>query len=189
MIVDYARCLIVTCAVVYYASDATEIDRPLRDAIFLACLLVSFILDLVDGYLARRMGLESRLGAILDVGLDLVSHSLLWYASEWPLAGLLIGLEWLAGILVVRFIVIENEAWKSRLADHYWRFVRVYFRNGQKNLVSGYSNVAHFCLPAALFLGYSDGWLMVLTVPGVILYEAVTAVMIHSMYSDSVPRA
>lgn len=74
---------------------------------------VAGVTDALDGWVAKRFGLVTRLGAVLDPAADkaLVVTSVVTLAALGDLPG------WLAGVIVVRDVVIVAGAWA------YWRIV------------------------------------------------------------------
>jgi CDP-diacylglycerol--glycerol-3-phosphate 3-phosphatidyltransferase len=54
-----------------------------RDRLFLACLVVSLVSDIVDGQIARRFNLASDLGARLDSWADLLTYTAVPIALWW----------------------------------------------------------------------------------------------------------
>lgn len=62
-----------------------------RPQLCLALSLSNFVLDALDGYLARRLGQATAFGAFLDVLIDNASRAVLWTAVDGP-AGIVIPL-------------------------------------------------------------------------------------------------
>jgi cardiolipin synthase len=54
-----------------------------KDGLFLACLIVSLISDIVDGQIARRFNLTSELGTRLDSWADLLTYASVPVALWW----------------------------------------------------------------------------------------------------------
>ena len=179
-LVGYGRLLLIVVAVSVYISSGD----PAARWVFLGCLVASLLLDLTDGFLARLYSHTGTFGVLLDLALDLVTHTIVWIASEWRFAVLLILLEWTAGVLSAVISVRSDTTWKQRFNTRGWAPIRYYFRRHQRNLLSAYSNIAHFLFPAALFLSLSNTWIYILTVPGLIVYETVTVVMILMYISE-----
>ncbi|KAG2436904.1 hypothetical protein HXX76_006423 [Chlamydomonas incerta] len=67
--VTYSRVLLA------FWAAAVSTSQP---AVAVALWLVNFVLDGVDGALARRLGQTSAFGAFLDVAVDIASRGLLW---------------------------------------------------------------------------------------------------------------
>ena len=103
-IITLVRLGLVPIMAYYLANEAYEIALPI--------FLVAALSDLVDGYIARRFQLVSKLGATLDPIADklnmLVATILLAWQMLLPL--------WLAIAIVVRDIVIVAGAIAYRLA-------------------------------------------------------------------------
>lgn len=138
----------------------------------------SSLLDLWDGYLARKFGHETSLGAVLDFGLDLVTHTVLWVLSGFPFMPIFIGLEWGAGVSVLWFSRRQSLHWKTALMDAPVGLVQRYFANRQRNGLSGFAGVSHFGFRMAWYLGYGETLAANVFLPGIILFEVVTAYMI-----------
>ena len=98
------------------------------------------VLDSVDGKLARLTYRASRLGNLLDHGLDIV-HPPLWYlAWAWPLAeraaagpiawaaGLLVGGYVLDRLVTVAFKLLSERRLAGRRSIHAWRPLDVHAR-------------------------------------------------------------
>jgi phosphatidylglycerophosphate synthase len=155
---------------------------------------VSGLLDLLDGYLARRWGHTSSFGVLLDLALDLMTHTLLWAHSDLPLAAALIALEWVAGLYVAAVSLQPGAHWKRELVRDGPPLIAAYFANHQRNLLSAYSNLAHFLLPMALYVQGRTSWVTYATLPGLLLYEGVTIYMLFAMarlvlHADAEPEA
>ncbi len=54
-----------------------------REHLFLACLIVSLVSDIVDGQIARRFGYASELGSRLDSWADLLTFAAVPIATVW----------------------------------------------------------------------------------------------------------
>lgn len=81
----------------------------------LALLLVAAVTDLLDGFLARRYGWQSRLGSLLDPLADKILLNLAW-AGLW-LAGAVPG--WLPLVIVLRdaVLIVGALAWQRLSGD------------------------------------------------------------------------
>lgn len=142
--------------------------------VFVSCIAASLLLDLLDGYLSRKLGHTTRFGALFDLSIDLVTHTVLWIASGWPFAFILLVVEWTTGILGFVQTVRSDSSWKQHVSDDAMWGLDIYFRNHQRNAISAYSNVAHFLFPAALILDLSSFWVYAFSAPGLAIYEAAT---------------
>lgn len=145
-----------------------------------ALLSLSRLLDLADGYLARRFNQTTAFGSLLDLALDLISHTTVWLLSGFFLAPLLIVLEWTTGLFVAALVLQPAGHWKTKLTTSGPPLIRAYFRQQQRNLLSAYGNIAHFVFPTALYLHLPSGWLWV-ALPGLLLYEGVTFWMLIAL--------
>ena len=151
-----------------------SVGSPDIDLLFVVCIAASLLLDLLDGNLARKFGHTSRFGALFDLSIDLVTHSVVWVASGWRFALIFMIIEWTAGLLAFVQTMRSQGSWKQNvIADGSW-VLGIYFGNHQRNLTSAYCNVAHFMFPAALILGWTNLWFYALAVPGLAVYEGVT---------------
>ncbi|NKB70313.1 MAG: hypothetical protein GKR89_24850 [Candidatus Latescibacteria bacterium] len=138
------------------------------------------LLDLLDGYLARRLGHLSRFGTTFDFLTDQISHTVLWLASGSPVAVPLMLLEWCTLVVALRRALVGDEHWKETLLARGGRLVRVYFGRNQRNVLAGLGVVSHFALPAALYLGL-PAWAVWPWAPGVLLYAWVTLLMLGAL--------
>lgn len=146
------------------------------------CLLAaSSLLDLLDGELARKYGQASRFGAIFDQAIDLITHTVVWWLSGFFLAVPLLLLEWCAGIAVSRAAITGSVHWKSVLTERRPTFVRRYFANRQRNWLSAIACVSHFAFPMSLYADFGGWQFAGLWFPGLVLYEAVTAMMLFAL--------
>lgn len=101
----------------------------------LACAWIMSLLDSVDGKLARLTFTASRLGHVLDHGLDVV-HPPLWYlAWAWPLAGGVAGAPvmvaaWgMTGLYIADRLVTEAFTRLSGRSIHAWTALDVQVRS------------------------------------------------------------
>jgi phosphatidylglycerophosphate synthase len=147
--------------------------------VVIGLLGLSLLLDGLDGYLARRHGHSSHFGALLDLAIDLSTHSVVWTLSGFYLAAPLLVLEWSTGLYMAAFSMLPVDSWKNILIKGGPALIRYYFSNHQRNLLSVYGNVGHFVFPAALYLQLSVAWVYTLALPGLVLYELVT---FYSLY-------
>ncbi|EKX51831.1 hypothetical protein GUITHDRAFT_102442 [Guillardia theta CCMP2712] len=124
----------------------------------LAVLLLSFILDLVDGMLARRLGQTSKLGAILDILADNLGRSAVWAkasgrsASVHAFAVFFISLEWVTLFATQMTSHLEGgRHWKQQTSEEPW-MVRAYFKNNFKNPLGTSGILGLFLLPTYIFI-------------------------------------
>jgi|GEM_PF-1905840 len=146
-------------------------------------LLVGLIhlLDLLDGYLARRLGHTSRFGVAFDFLIDQTTHTVFWLASGLLVAIPLMVIEWCAGIAVLRYTLRTDGYWKEVLFAKGGALVRAYFVHHQRNALSALAVISHFALPASSYL-WLTGWPLWIWVPGVALYAWVTLLMLVMLY-------
>jgi phosphatidylglycerophosphate synthase len=142
---------------------------------------LNYLLDLLDGYLARRFGHTSRFGVALDFLIDQTTHTVFWLISGLLAAIPLMVLEWCAGIVVLRYTLCADEHWKEVLLAKGGALVRAYFAHNQRNVLSALGVISHFALPASSYLWLS-GWSLWIWVPGVALYAWVTLLMLVMLY-------
>jgi phosphatidylglycerophosphate synthase len=136
------------------------------------------ILDVVDGYLARKLGHVSNFGALFELTIDLLSHTFVWLLSGLAIAPIFIALEWTTGLYIAAFATRPSRSWKTTLVESGPWLVRLYWQPMRPNLVTGYSNVAHFIFPVSLFVFGRLTWLGYLALPGLIIFEVVSIYMI-----------
>ena len=132
------------------------------------------LLDLLDGYLARRFQHVTPFGALLDQLIDLLMHTTLWLLSGVAWALPVLTLEWLAGLRVIYVSLFRQEYWKEALVQVNSSFAFHYFKQNQRNSLSALANVSHIIFPATLYLGVDFRWAAYLALPGVIIYEIAT---------------
>lgn len=141
------------------------------------CLLV---LDLLDGYLARRLGHTTKFGTLFELTLDLLTHTFVWTLSGLAVAPLIIAFEWTVGLYVAAFTLRPTSNWKTTLVEEGPWLMRLYWQPMRINLLNDYSNVAHFVFPISLFVFGSPMWLSYLALPGLIMFEVVGFYMLYT---------
>jgi phosphatidylglycerophosphate synthase len=116
----------VTLCSVVLALGAVPLFAQGRFALGLACAYAMTVLDSVDGKLARLTYRASKLGNVLDHGLDLV-HPPFWY-SAWAFAiggrdpggALFQASLWLAAAYVLDRVAIRLFTWRTGRSVHSW---------------------------------------------------------------------
>lgn len=177
-IVGYIRIVLLAAALLVPANLQHSLAAPHRELIFATLISLSLLLDLLDGYLARKLNQTSRFGLVLDLLIDLVTHTIVWLATGIPWFLILVGLEWLVGLGSLWVSERAAAHWKKLLLENGPWLVRTYFANNQRNWLSAYGCVGHTLLPLVLYVDLLPMWLAYLAVPGLILYELVTLYML-----------
>lgn len=177
-LVDYGRIVLLA-----YAASTKVLLGGARQPqwiqpVVLLIILASLALDLLDGYLARKLGHVTRMGAVLDMTIDLVTHTFVWSLSNSYLALAPIMLEWGAGLAVMLGAQSDTH-WKHTMSERGPPLIRIYFSNHQRNLLSALANISHTAFPLALYLDPVPSWVHWIALPGVLLYEIVTAYMLY----------
>jgi CDP-diacylglycerol--inositol 3-phosphatidyltransferase len=175
-IVGYIRLALLISAVSFHLLAETELWRK---TIIVGLLGSSCLLDGVDGYLARRYGHTSDFGTLFDLTIDLSTHTISWYLSEFYLAMPLLILEWSTGLYIAAFSMYPGDSWKNVVIKKGPFLFGYYFSNHQRNLLSAYGNISHFALPMALYLQLPISWVYYSLWPGLILYELVTLYLLY----------
>lgn len=147
-------------------------------------LAVSRLLDLADGALARRYGHETRGGSVLDLVVDLSTHTMVWSISGLWFAWGLVALEWTAGVGILITTFGGETAWKQVLSGQGPVWIQTYFRNNQRNGLCAYASAGHFLLPVLAYGGFESPWLITPAFLGLVLYEAATAYLIYAVFRD-----
>mmetsp|Transcript_2261 Transcript_2261/g.4577 ORF Transcript_2261/g.4577 Transcript_2261/m.4577 type:complete len:232 (+) Transcript_2261:33-728(+) len=136
---------------------------PGRLGAFLVAYGLLSLLDMADGYLARRLGQTSNLGVVLDLIADNVSRTLCWASvlttgsagSVACTAAVLIPcLEWVTALAtqVISFAARSGH-WKSAVKDPGMpRLLQAIFSNGFYNPVGAWVVLSLFGLPAVIGL-------------------------------------
>ncbi|GBG68816.1 hypothetical protein CBR_g3510 [Chara braunii] len=123
-LVDYVRVLL---AVVMFAVGPENHPRS-----FVLLYIVCFILDAVDGSIARALHQESGYGAFLDVAIDCTLRSMMWAAAlKGPLGAVVPCIEW---CVFVGTHARGGAAWKTGcfVGAPWW--VRAAIYNGFRSL-------------------------------------------------------
>lgn len=175
--VGAVRLLLLAAAVGLHLSAA---NAPSTRLAVIALLAAVGLLDLLDGYLARRLGQVSRLGTGLDFLTDQSAHTALWLAAAGTAAVPLMALEWLTGLAILRCTLRQETHWKELLLANGDALIRAYFSGHQRNALAALAAVSHFALPAGLYLGLPP-WAVWIWAPGVGLYAWVTLRMLVAL--------
>ena len=179
-IIGYSRLGLLVAAIIVHLFFVN--GENLWPRLSFVCLVgLSRLLDLLDGYLARRFSQTSYFGTLFDLLLDLVTHTVVWSVSGFFLATPLIILEWATGLYIAAFARQPSGHWKTVLIDRGPRLIKYYFSNNQRNVLSTYGNLAHFIFPMAIYMLLSTSLIYYLTIPGLILYEVVTIYMLFML--------
>ncbi len=169
--------MLLAAAIGLHFSDATD---PFYRIAFVALVGTVGLLDLLDGYLARRWGHVSRFGTALDFLTDQAAHTAIWLVSAAPAAIPLMILEWLTGVAILRCTLREDAHWKEVLLARGGALIRAYFSRHQRNVLSALSALSHFALPASFYLGLPH-WSIWIWLPGVLLYAWMTLCMLWAL--------
>ena len=174
-LIGYGR-LILTI----WAADLSR-DPDVNLLLVVVLLGASRLLDPVDGIVARRLGQETRYGSALDLIVDLITHSVVWWLSGLGVAPVFVFLEWVAGLGILWTLVHRDHRWKPALTDLGPGWIQAYFRNNMRNVFCVYALLGHFFVPVAAFCRLSPAWIWP-AVPGLLLYEAVTVYLVFSVF-------
>ena len=182
-IVGYVRLAMLITAIVLvgiYAGFEWNMSVLLRFGIAVWLGLSLLLLDVIDGYLARKYGHETTFGSLFELTIDLLTHTFVWTLSGLAIAPLFIALEWTAGLYVAAFAMRPDDSWKNTLIEKGPWLMRVYWRRTSGiNWLSVYSNTAHFVFPVSLFVFSTLNWIGYVSLPGLVVFEVVTVYMIY----------
>ncbi|XP_041849922.1 uncharacterized protein si:ch1073-145m9.1 [Melanotaenia boesemani] len=146
-IVGYIRISLVFASWLFYETPA----------LFVPLYSVFTFLDGVDGWLARRLGQTSRLGAWLDVVVDNLGRGMLWsLLYEW--GWLVSAVEW---CVFVCNHTTRGDQWKSSFSSSP-RLIRAIMANGFQTPLGVWVVSGLHCLPLWLYMdqrGLLSGWL------------------------------
>lgn len=180
-LVDYLRLVLLAGALVLHiTSDYEEMPIWLRLG-FVLLIAASSLLDILDGYLARKLNHSSRFGLVLDFTIDLLTNTLVWTVTGWYFAPVILLIEWLVGGFAMMVALGPGAHWKTTFDDQSPRLIAMYFRNNQRNLLSAFSNICHSAFPLALYVGSMAAWVVYLTLAGLIVYGIVTLYMLYAL--------
>ena len=179
--VGYVRLALLGGALAWHYWWNTTAEEDWLRLGFVILVGLSRLLDLFDGYLARKFNQISSFGTLFDLWIDLLTHTVVWVMSGLYGGMSLVVLEWTTGLYIAAFTIRSETDWKNRLIESGSRLIRVYFDRNQRNLLSAYGNIGHFTVPMALYIGFSGAWLYYLFVPGLILYEVITLLMLYGL--------
>eukprot|EP00960_Hanusia_phi_P074083 768149-Hanusia_phi.AAC.4 len=156
-------------AMVWTAANGVTAGRIVMVLIFaasppspssLAVLLLSFLLDLVDGMLARRMGQCSKFGAVLDILADNLGRSAVWLkaasksSTMSATAVFFVALEWITLFATQMTSHLEGGGhWKQKTSEDPW-IVREYFKNNFRNPLGTSGILGLFLLPSYIFVDF-----------------------------------
>jgi phosphatidylglycerophosphate synthase len=188
-LVGYGRLLLLGLALITPKLFVGQLPEPWPGISFALLISGSLLLDLLDGYLARKFDHQTYFGTLFDLVIDLITHTLIWLASGFILAPAFILLEWSAGLYIAAFSMQSHVHWKTTLIDEGPRLMQAYFQNNQRNWLSAYGNIGHVVFPLALSISIAPLWLSWLALPGLLLYEAVTFYLLFVLNKILVARA
>lgn len=180
-IVDYTRLAMLILAVIVVSTTHVtgwQMSWGLRLGLGLWLAFGVLVLDVVDGHLARKLGHTTKFGALFELMVDLLSHTFVWFLSGLAVAPFLIALEWAVGLHIAAFTMRTDASWKTTLTEQGPWLVRLYWRPARVNWLNGYSNIGHFVFPISLFVFEAPMWLSYLALPGMVMFEAVSAYML-----------
>ncbi|XP_066918555.1 uncharacterized protein [Clytia hemisphaerica] len=109
-IVGYVRLMLVFTGCLFF-----------NNTVFITFVSLSAILDMFDGYLARKWNQETRFGEWLDVVIDLFTRGLLWCRALPNFGFLIFGFEFLVFVAIqANSHNSENRAWQERKRGLNW---------------------------------------------------------------------
>ena len=144
-IVGYIRVLglfAVVGIVLYNQYFGVEMGVLFRFGLAMTLFANLLLLDILDGYLARKYGHTTKFGAVFELTIDLLTHTSVWFLSGLALAPLFISIEWTCGLFIAVFVLSPDESWKEHLKHEGPWLVRMYWGRSAVNLLNNYSNVA-----------------------------------------------
>jgi phosphatidylglycerophosphate synthase len=144
---------------------------------------LSRLLDMIDGTIARRLGSSTPAGPAVDLVADLGTHTIVWLMSGLWFAWGLILLEWSTGIGILLVSREGAKSWKGSLTAMGPRWIQMYFRSNQRNVLCGYASVCHFLVPAAAIASITSPLTNAVLLPGLVVYEAATIYLLVASWS------
>ena len=167
--------------VALYQLNGLEPSFWLRFWLSIGLLIDILLLDILDGYLARKYGHVTKFGAVFELTIDLLSHTVLWVLSGLAIGPLFMAIEWTTGLLIAIFSFMPDNAWKTILSEQGPWFARVYFaRSGGVNIINNYGNAGHLVFPLAYFTFQTFTPLHIVALPGLLMFEIVSLYMIYT---------
>lgn len=121
--------------------------------------ILSSVLDLFDGMLARALNQTSKLGVFLDIAADNVLRTAVWMAVMMehphlaPLTCMIVCMEWFTMVTTQLHTATDDGHWKEARSHDPW-FVQQVFKGGFKNPLGIFTIYGLFC--AQLFLWASN---------------------------------
>ncbi len=167
--------------IVFMQATGGEPSFWLRFWLAIGLIFPVLLLDILDGWLARRLNHTTKFGGVFELIIDLLSHTSVWVLSGMEIAPLFIAIEWTTGIFIAIFTFVPNDSWKVLLKEKGPLFVRLYYaRPTGINILNNYANAAHFAYPIALFVFQEFTAINWLALPGLIIFELVSLYMIYT---------
>jgi phosphatidylglycerophosphate synthase len=163
-------------------------DKAANEITIVLLFGLSRLLDMTDGYVSRRLGSSTPAGPAVDLVADLGTHTIVWWASGLWFAWGLILLEWSAGVGILLVSRHAAKSWKGSLTARGPRWVQMYCRSNQRNMLCGYASVCHFLVPAAAITSVTSPFTNVVTLPGLAVYEAATIYLLVVSWSHVLGR-
>ena len=190
-LIGYARLVLLGAGIAFFQSHPPT---------FLGLYLLQMSLDMVDGYLARLLSQESRVGAVLDVVADNGARTMMYMcavanAPFSPLSSppfLLAYLSTATGIIVLEWITFASSHGSSLATGVHWKvarsgspqvpwLLRTMFANGFKNPLGAWVILSIAGLPMAMYVATLPwDWippLLFLAVAGTLVLGRVLGIM------------
>lgn len=155
-LIGYIRIAILVYALYNYCKNQCIISYSIL-------YLYSSLLDMLDGYSARKLGQVTRFGACLDQLIDILTHTIHFAVLSIEsnqlfryIFGVGLVLEWVLATLSFIVSIIENSDWKNYSHQPFlWfgdEFLRLYVSNNMRNRWSFFGNVGHSGFPIMLMV-------------------------------------
>ncbi|WP_372365137.1 CDP-alcohol phosphatidyltransferase family protein [Candidatus Uabimicrobium sp. HlEnr_7] len=176
-ILGYIRLVMLLCAVVFlylYHHNNWTLGYELRFAVAIWIFIGPAAIDAIDGYFARKYQHCTKFGALFELTIDMLVHTVVWSISGLKIAPLIIVFEWVVALYVAAFTLYKDTSWKNMLATQGPWLLRVYYKPMKYNIFCEYCNLAHFVFPIVFFVCGSMTTLSYIALPGIIVYEIVS---------------
>ena len=149
-------------------------------------LTTSVLLDLADGYLARRYKHQTVYGLVLDLIIDISTSTVIWFLSDIRFSLLFVTIEWSAVVAILYASFVQPYGhWKRKLVESKWPVVNYYFSNNQRNYLGAYGCIGHFVFPMTYIVWGAKPWLLALSFPGLILFELTSVILVVALVNKN----
>lgn len=139
-IICYVRILLVFTGCLFFNHN-----------VFITFIVISALLDIADGYFARKLNQETRFGEWLDVVVDLFTRGLLWSRTLPNFGFLVFGFEFLVFVAIHSNAGEGVKSWQERKRGLNW-FTAQTVSKGFKTIPGAIAIIGLWVLPIWMYI-------------------------------------